>query len=214
MTDLERAVSSLSFAGALDSAARSKLVRGSRLMWKDRGARLIARGERVSGSYLVIEGELTVYTLSEEGRASTIYAVRSAESCLLALNALFADVPYPAWVRTACRTQLLVTRGQVIRELFHESPAVRQWMLAVQSQRLFDLISTIDELHHFSLQDRLRSYLLRAADREHCVRQTHEAIAERLGTSREVVTRNLRDLAKTGFVSLGRGRIKIRPNAS
>ncbi|UCD24631.1 MAG: winged helix-turn-helix domain-containing protein, partial [Gemmatimonadota bacterium] len=44
---------------------------------------------------------------------------------------------------------------------------------------------------------------------DHVVQRTHEAIAAELGSSREVISRLLKDLERTGTVALARGSIKV-----
>ncbi len=174
------------------------------------GTELISRGDRIGGAYLMLAGELGVYVVSGDGKEASIYSVRSGESCLFALNAVFSNVAYPAWVRVQSPgTSVLYLEGRAFRQLFETEQSVRDWVLQVQSQRLFDLISVLEEVQTLPLEQRLRSYLVRAADDTHQIRRTHDAIARHLGTSREVVTRLLKGLADEGLVQLARGQITI-----
>jgi hypothetical protein len=139
-----------------------------------------------------------------------MYRVRAGESCLFAINALFANVPYPAWVRvTSSTATILMIPATILKELHHQEKAVRDWVFGVQSQRIFDLVTTLEEVQTLPVEASLRSFLLRSADAEHRIKETHEAIARYLGTAREVVTRNLRTFANAGLVALTRGCITI-----
>ena len=56
----------------------------------------------------------------------------------------------------------------------------------------------------------LAAYLLDAMDpRTHTIERTHEAVAADLGTSREVVSRLLKDFEQAGLVTLSRGVIRV-----
>ena len=194
----------------LAEASRRRLNESARILHEKKGRELLARGDFVGGAYLVMTGELDVYIIDREGREASMYRVRASESCLFAINALFTNVPYPAWVRvTSSTASILMIPAAVLKELHHQEKAVRDWVFGVQSQRIFDLVTTLEELQTLPVEARLRSYLLRSANAEHQIIETHEAIARYLGTAREVVTRNLRTFARAGLVALTRGCVKI-----
>ena len=194
----------------LAETSQRRLNESARILHEKKGRELLARGEFVGGAYLVMTGELDVYIIDREGREASMYRVRASESCLFAINALFANVPYPAWVRvTSSMASILMIPAAVLKELHHQEKVVRDWVFGVQSQRIFDLVTTLEELQTLPVEARLRSYLLRSANAEHHIKETHETIARYLGTAREVVTRNLRTFASAGLVAPARGCVKI-----
>jgi len=198
------------FMTNLAEASQRRLDESARILHEKKGRELLARGDFVGGAYLVMTGELDVYIIDRVGREASMYRVRASESCLFAINALFANVPYPAWVRvTSSTASILMIPAAVLKELHHQEKAVRDWVFGVQSQRIFDLVTTLEELQTLPVEARLRSYLLRSANAEHQIKETHEAIARYLGTAREVVTRNLQTFSSAGLVALTRGCVKI-----
>ena len=210
MSILKYALNFFPFMANLTDASQRRLNESARILHVRKGRELLARGAFVGGAYLVMAGELDVYIIDHEGRETSMYRVRAGESCLFAINALFANVPYPAWVRvTSSTATILMIPATILKELHHQEKAVRDWVFGVQSQRIFDLVTTLEELQTLPVEARLRSFLLRSADAEHRVKETHEAIARYLGTAREVVTRNLRTFANAGLVALARGCITI-----
>lgn len=66
-------------------------------------------------------------------------------------------------------------------------------------------------LHGGSMDKRVASFLLQESSIEGSreLRTTHEAIANHLGSHREVVTRMLRKFQKEGMVKLSRGKVTI-----
>ena len=210
MSILKHARSFFPFMANLADASQRRLSESARILHERKGRELLARGDLVGGAYLVMTGELDVYIIDHEGREASMYRVRAGESCLFAINALFANVPYPAWVRvTSSPATILMIPAATLKELHHQEKAVRDWVFGVQAQRIFDLVTALEDLQTLPVEARLRSFLLRSADAEHRVKETHEAIARYLGTAREVVTRNLRTFANAGWVALTRGCITI-----
>jgi CRP/FNR family transcriptional regulator len=210
MSILKHTRSFFPFMANLAEASQRRLNESARILHEKKGRELLARGDFVGGAYLVMTGELDVYIIDREGREASMYRVRASESCLFAINALFGNVPYPAWVRvTSSAATILMIPAAVLKELHHQEKSIRDWVFGVQSQRIFDLVSTLEAVQTLPVEARLRSYLLRAANGEHEVKVTHEAIARYLGTAREVITRNLRTFASAGLVALTRGCVKI-----
>lgn len=82
----------------LSEKGRRQLDQGLVTRRFPRGRTIIEKGQDVSGAYFVLEGRLRVFSLLPSGKEATLYAVRPGETCVLALNSLFNDLLYPAWV--------------------------------------------------------------------------------------------------------------------
>ena len=176
-----------------------------------KGDILLTQGSQIGGAYLVLVGELDVFTYSKQGRESILYRIGDGESCVFALNALFGNISYPAWVRVASReVKLVFIEGRVFRKLFNTEQSLRDWVWEVQSRRVINLMCSIDEILHFSIEERLSNTLVRLMDQNNEVKLTHETIAKLIGSSREVVTRSLKQLEEKSAIELGRGCITIK----
>lgn len=172
--------------------------------------RLLARGDRVEGAYLVVGGSLRVYTISAEGREATLYHVEPGQTCILALSATFQEEPYPAWVSSGPRgASFVCVPSGVFRRLLGVEPAFREFVFSALSGRVFELMSAIEETRSAQMEQRLSRHLLRRAEVDGAVRATQAGIAAELGTAREVVFRALRSLAARGLVETGRKRVAV-----
>ena len=210
MTGIEQMSICFPFVGKLSHGCQDELITRSTTSVNHRDEIPLMRGDPVGGAYLVIEGELEVFTLSDEGRETILYTIGSGESCVFALNSLFNEITYPAWVKVATKTsKTVVADGSFFRSAFNTEKALRDWVWEVQSTRVIDLLSSFDEVLNLPLLERLKNYLIRSMQKNGEVRQTHESIAKHLGSSREVITRNLKRLADTKAVSISRGCITI-----
>jgi CRP/FNR family transcriptional regulator len=210
MAGIEQLVTCFPFIGNLSLGCQKELTTRSATSVNHKDEILLTRGDTVGGAYLVIEGELEVFTLSNEGRETILYTIGSGESCVFALNSLFSEIAYPAWVKVATDTSItMVADGPFFKSAFHTERALRDWVWEVQSGRVIDLLCTIDEVLNLPLLERLKNYMIRSMNENREVRQTHATIARHLGSSREVVTRNLKMLASIKAVSMGRGCVTI-----
>ncbi len=210
MTPVMRAELFFPFLGKLSAPLRLRLNREARQTTARKGRLLLSRGDRADGAYLVLAGQLEVYALRADGRETTLYRIRRGETCLFALNSVFSGVAYPAWVRVVVDANILFLPGSLVRDLHDREKAVRDWAFAAQSRRLLDLVSTLEEVQTLSVAERLGSYLVRAANDRNEVRETHQQIANSLGTVREVVSRHLNQFARRGWITKARGCLTIR----
>lgn len=198
------------FLAELRPDSRKILASQSALIQRRRREVLLHHGARVSGMYLVVSGVLRVYALRADGGQALLYRVAAGQSCLLATNAMFSHSPYPAWVDVESeQAKILTLPESVTRPLFETDPALRNFVLQMLSDRLFDLMTAIEELSLLSIEDRLRSYLLRRANPAGAVRITHEEIAGDLGTAREVISRQIARWRQDGALLTSRGTISL-----
>jgi CRP/FNR family transcriptional regulator, anaerobic regulatory protein len=208
MHDPER-LSQFPFLAELSTAGRSRLLGATRHVTLPPYSKVIERGDEVAGAYLVEAGALRIYYISADGREGTLYWVDPGQSCILALNALFSRLAYPAWVETdQTETRVAVVSGDVFRELYAVEPSLQGFAFTALSARLFELMTLLQETASFGLEQRVAAFLLRRGQ-DHAVETTHEQIAHHLGSSREVVSRVLRNLARSSAIKLSTGSVVI-----
>jgi len=193
----------------VSDTGRKLLARGLRYVQCDKGAPILVKGQRVSGAYVVITGQLRVFTLSPDGHEATLYVINPDETCVLALNCIFNDLLYPAWVEAGSDTRVAVITGPVFRTLFDTEPSIRNMTVQAFSTVVFRLMSELEGIHSYKLEGRLRNFLVLHASTDGVVRMTQQEIASHLGTSREVTARVLGQLASAGLVTTSRNRIAI-----
>ena len=77
------------------------------------------------------------------------------------------------------------------------------------ANKLVISLNTIELVNFISIEQRLKSYLQQNADDNGELHITHEQIATDLGSTREVISRNIKLLATEGVVLQSRGYIKL-----
>ncbi len=129
---------------------------------------------------------------------------------MLALNCLFSRIAYPAWVETdQAETKVAVISGDVYRKLYLVEPALQRFTFEALTTRLFELMTLMQETASLGLEQRVAAFLLRRSANGQLLEASHEQIAHHLGSSREVVSRVLRNLASRGAIHLSRRSIEI-----
>lgn len=118
------------------------------------------KGQPVSGAYVVLAGRLRVFSLSPNGTEATLYFIDPGETCVLALNCLFNDLLYPAWVQAETASSIALIPGAVYRKLFERETAIQNLTVHTLSTLVFRLMSELELVHSSHHKQRLANFIL------------------------------------------------------
>ena len=167
------------------------------------GEVLFFEGEACDGMFIVAHGKVKIYKTSSSGREMTI-AMESAPSTVAELP-MFDGGAYPASVRAVTDVVALFFHKRDFFQLCRLYPDVALKILAVVGRRLRHLVFTLESVTFGSIRQRLARLLLEARDEAgsdtFVLPVTHQELASRLGTVREVVSRNLGRFQTEGLLS-------------
>jgi CRP/FNR family transcriptional regulator len=174
------------------------------------GSVLFDVGAACTGFPLLLAGEVQVQTIGANGRMLHLYQVNPGESCVITQSCLLGRRDYNAHGSARTEVELCLLPTAVFDALLAAHPAFRRFVFALFGERFVDLMTLIDEIAFKRLDQRLARLLL---DRGPHLRTTHQALADDLGSVREIVTRLLRQFADEGLVELARESITLRDGA-
>jgi CRP/FNR family transcriptional regulator len=193
----------------LSSAGKKILSQGLVIANSSQSAAVLHKGQPVSGAYLVIDGRLRVFTIAPNGNEATLYFVDPGEACVLALNCLFNDLLYPAWVQAETQSTIAVVPGAVYRRLFETEPVIQDLTVHALSTLVYRLMAELEQIHSSNHKQRLVQFILLHAAADGSLRKTQQKIAQHLGTTREVIARLIQEFVAKGFIRTQRGSIVI-----
>lgn len=203
-------VDSFAFARELRPETRDRLLTDLTRTIVPPGTDILHPGDTVNGVYLVRSGAIRVYYIGLDGREGTLYWIEPGESCILALNSLFTEMPYPAWASAdEDGAEILSISGALFREAFAREPAVQRFLFEQLSERVFSLLQLLEGAMRLPQEERLVLLLLAQADEAGIIRLSQDKLARHLGTIREVVSRLLRNLAGQGLIALAPRKVTI-----
>jgi len=169
----------------------------------------LVKGQGASGAYIVLSGRLRVFTLAPNGTEATLYFIAPGETCVLALNCLFNDLLYPAWVQAEEATIISLIPGAIYRKLFEREPAIQNMTVHALSTLVFRLMLELEQIHSSHHKQRLANFILLHASSSGILQMTQQRLAHHLGTTREVVARLLQEFVAKSLVRTQRGAIAI-----
>ncbi|MEM8580950.1 MAG: Crp/Fnr family transcriptional regulator [Pseudomonadota bacterium] len=193
----------------LEPTVRGALRKRARVIMAPAGTVLFGPGKPAQNLLLLLDGVVRVSQTSESGREIVLYRVHAGESCVLTTACLLAHEDYAAegMAETDVRAAAL-PRG-VFDDLVAQSPTFRHFVFSSYARRISDLFLTIDEIAFQRVDLRLAQKLLELADTEGAVLTTHQQLASELGTAREVVSRQLSEFHRRGWIAQTRGCVQI-----
>lgn len=178
------------------------------------GRHLFQSGDCAEGLPLLLSGSVRVYQLGRTGREITLYRLRSGEACLLSANAILSGQRLPVAAVVEERSEAVLVPSAALRRWVGEHPLWREFVFSIVGQRLADVLRVVDAVLSQRMDTRVATLLLERGATQRPLRITHHEIAAELGTSREVVSRILENLADAGLLRVGRGRIEIQSPAA
>ncbi len=193
----------------LDERLKRKLTAQSRIVTLKKGARVFGPGAQADRLLLLLEGTVRVQQHSEGGREIVLYRVQAGESCVLSTATLLAYDAHAAEGVAETDLRAAAIPRMVFDDLVATSREFREFVFKSYSRRIRDLFFVIDELAFRRVDIRLAQRLLDLMDAEGCLKATHQQLAAELGTAREVISRQLQEFQRRGWVKLARGAVKI-----
>lgn len=204
-----------SFLGAMDEADRTWLMERLHVREYPAGAVIIAAGDRSRELYVMFEGHAQAALFSVDGKVVWYSDIRPGQMFgeLSALDGL----PRSAFVTAASRVRAGVLAPADLEALLARSPRVAQLIMVHLSRQVRRLTERVYEYSTLLVRERLMRELLRRARRVDADGDsvligdlpTHSEIAGYIGTHRELVTKELGELARRGLVSRKSGGLLI-----
>ena len=169
---------------------------------------LYLEGDRCPGIAFVLSGEIRVYKIGETGREITLYEIYPGETCILNAACILSNRKYPANAVGLIDGTMLYLPEDIFMKLLAQHQVMRTFIFSLFSQRFGEIIELIEEVTFGKMDVRLEDYLVEKAEND-VLQTTHQNIANDLGTSREVVSRLLKDFEHKGRIALSRNHIRL-----
>lgn len=176
-----------------------------------RGTILRGGSTDCAGLLLIRTGQLRALVYSEEGREITIYRLFEGDLCLFCAPCVISSIQFDVTIQAEKDTEFWSIPSDVYQQLMAASTAVSNYTNELMASRFSEVMSRMEQFMWKSMDKRVAAFLLQEASIEGTweLKITHEAIANHLGSHREVITRMLRSFQSAGMVKLSRGMVTI-----
>jgi CRP/FNR family transcriptional regulator len=214
MSHNENQIDSLPQLRRLTQRDRELLAERARLVSLQAGDTVFAPGLPATSFLLVLAGTILVRQLSAGGREIVLYRVTGGESCILTTACLLAGQPYGAeGIVESPHAQALALPKAVFDQLMADSAEFRSFVFADYASRITALLQVLEEVAFERIDKRLAHKLLELAGPGNRVQATHQELAVEVGSAREVVSRQLNEFQRRGWLRLARGQVVVTARA-
>ena len=186
----------------LQGRIRSELA----VMRADDGQEFFGVGDPCTAFPLLVGGSVRVLKPRPTGRALPLYTLAPGDLCVLSVSCLLGDFAYPASGTAAGEVVAATLPKPLFHTLLDEDTVFRREVFGAFSTRFCLLMALIEEMSVTRLDERLADLLIA---RGPVIHATHQALADELGTAREVVSRILEHFEADGLVELHRAQVHV-----
>lgn len=173
------------------------------------GKDVFVEGDEVNAIALLVSGVVRVYKVGETGREITLYRFGLGESCILTANAILSRQSFSAIATVEQDAEAVMIPADTFREWVQRYDLWRDFVFTLLSQRLSSVMEIVDEVAFRRMDLRVAALLLARSRTHNPINVTHQEIAAELGSSREVISRILENMARQGIIRVLRGSVEI-----
>ncbi len=190
----------------LPASLLNQLFANATLLHLPAGTVLFDENQPCQGFPLLLSGSIRVIKAAANGRELQLYRVCPGESCILTSSCLLGHARYHARGVVEQEVTLVALPAPAFKKLIALHEPFRDYVFSLFSERLTDLMQLVSAVAFQKLDQRLAALLIAKSSPIHA---THQALADELGSVREIVSRLLKNFAEQGWVRLGREQIEV-----
>lgn len=172
---------------------------------------LVTEGDESTHLYVIHKGTASAYLTNEDGRQVNLNYMHDGE--YFGELSLLDGKPRSASVMTITDCEILLLPRAAVLELMQKHPEFSMQLLIELTGRVRDLTDSVKDLALLDVYGRVSSTLEKLCDdnkRIHSPKLTHQDIANMVGSSREMVSRIMKQLLIGEYIEQCSGYIEIK----
>jgi CRP/FNR family transcriptional regulator len=173
------------------------------------GEILIRTGQHLTSAIIVLRGALKIYREGEEGGEFFLYYLHPGQACAMSMSCLRHQEQSQVMGTAVEDSEVLMVPMVKINEWVREYQSWQEFVINSYRNRFEEVLAVLDSVAFRGMDERLEFYLIKESKRikTNNITVSHQAIANDLNTSREVVSRLLKKMEQRGLLELHRNSI-------
>ena len=199
------------FPSYFEAELKNEIIRYSRKYSIQAGEIIMDIGQRIDQIPVVLKGSIKILREDEEGNEIFLYYLEPGNACATSITCCMSGQRSTIRAVAEDDTEFLSIPVNYSDEWMLKYKSWKNFVMNTYANRFEELLKTIDQLAFKKMDERLTKYLHDKASLHNKseILISHQEIASDLNTSREVVSRLLKQLEKMGNIKLGRNRIVL-----
>ena len=167
---------------------------------------LIREGQFITSFPIVLKGLIRITRNNDDGNELLLYYLKQNEVCSMSLTCCMTNLTSTIKAVAEEETKVIMLPVELLDNWICKYPGWKQFVMQSFQNRFRELIETIDSIAFLNLDDRLVKYLTDRHKQTGITElyETHQDLALRLNTSREVISRLLKKLEKDDKIKQSR----------
>lgn len=215
MTKNVKDVLDIFFPHLSESELKEEIISVGRMDMVEQGEILIDLEEQIKFLPLIYNGAIKVHREDNDGNEILLYYLESGNTCASSLTCCMSKKKSTIRAEAEEDTYFISVPIDYVDIWLVKYKSWKDFIMNTYSQRFEELLKTVDELAFRKLDERLLHYLEDKAkvNGSRVLSVAHREIAYDLNSSREVISRLLKQLERIGDIKLGRGKIELMSGA-
>ena len=174
---------------------------------------LIREDQYIRSFPIVISGLIKVCRTDEAGNELLLYYLRPGEVCTVSLICCMDRTRSRVKAIAEEDTSTILIHVELLDSWMTRFQTWKEYVMRSMQMRFDELLNALDSIAFMKMDERLEKFF---TDRYHSsgskiFEGSHQDVALAMNSSREVISRLLKQMEKNGLISLSRGRIDYSP---
>ena len=198
-----------------ENELKEEIVRVGKIRKVEQGEIVIDMDETISILPLIYKGTVKIHREDDDGNEILLYYVEAGNTCAQSLTCCMSRKKSTIRAEAEEETWFIAIPVSYLDDWLVRFKSWREFIMFTYGFRFEELLRTVDELAFKRLDQRLLQYLIDKAKvlDSQILNISHREIAYDLNSSREVISRLLKQLENMGEIKLGRGKIELTSGA-
>ena len=160
---------------------------------------------------IVLKGSIRVMRTDDDGKEILLYYIRPGESCIMSFLGGIHHETSKVKAIAEEDVEILMIPLEKASEWIKEYPEWTDFIFKLYHKRFEELLGVVNAVAFQKLDTRLLQLLEQKASLHNNkeIAITHQQLADEMGTSREAVSRILKQMENSNLIKLGRNKIII-----
>ena len=161
---------------------------------------------------IVLSGSIKVIKIAEDGQEMLLYYIKPGESCIMSFLAGIHHDTSKIKAIVEEDAEILMIPVEKAGEWIKEFPEWTDFIFSLYQKRFEELLDVVNAIAFQKLDARLLQLLKQKGQlfQSEDIFITHQQLADELGTSREGVSRVLKQMETAKLIALGRNKISLQ----
>ncbi|MBR6040925.1 MAG: Crp/Fnr family transcriptional regulator [Clostridia bacterium] len=206
-SEIKKQLSALPFWGALTAREQETMCACAQIRCYAKGELIYSKEQECLGLIRVLSGAIRTFMLSDEGREVRLYRVDKNDTDVLSASCVMNQITFETQMVADENCTLLIVPAVCLKTFKENNLHVRCFLFEKLGERFSDVMLNMQAILFTRLDRRIAEALLSRGGTT--VRVTHEQLAGEVNSTREAVSRILKDMERQSLIRLGRGQITL-----